>query len=205
MISLHALASFILPAQSTSLRVFDQPAKSGQRSYNPSEPPPAAHFTAKIHPREREVSAEVNGFFLNHWPFADAKSRKKFVAAGFPQVTCFYYPTALNDRISFACYLLTLLFLIDDLLEDMSFEAGSSYNERLILLSKGESLPDRSVPVEWITYDLWNDMRTCDEVLANEILEPVFTFMRAQTDKTRLQIKELGHYLKYREKDVGKA
>ncbi|KAI3559117.1 aristolochene synthase [Colletotrichum abscissum] len=205
MISLHALASFILPAQSTSLKVFDQPAKSGQRSYNPSEPPPAARFTAKIHPREREVSAEVNGFFLNHWPFADSKSRKKFVAAGFPQVTCFYYPTALNDRISFACYLLTLLFLIDDLLEDMSFEAGSSYNERLILLSKGESLPDRSVPVEWITYDLWNDMRTCDEVLANEILEPVFTFMRAQTDKTRLQIKELGHYLKYREKDVGKA
>lgn len=113
MISLHALASFILPAQSTSLKVFDQPAKSGQRSYNPSEPPPAARFTAKIHPREREVSAEVNGFFLNHWPFADAKSRKKFVAAGFPQVTCFYYPTALNDRISFACYLLTLLFLID--------------------------------------------------------------------------------------------
>ncbi|KAK1728207.1 hypothetical protein CaCOL14_010293 [Colletotrichum acutatum] len=205
MISLHALASFILPAQSTSLKVFDQSAKSGKRSYNPSNPPSAAQFTAKIHPREREVSAEVNGFFLDHWPFPDAKSRKKFVAAGFSQVTCFYYPTALDDRISFACHLLTLLFLIDDLLEDMSFEAGSSYNERLISLSKGVSLPDRSVPVEWITYDLWNDMRACDEALANEILEPVITFMRAQTDKTRLQIKELGHYLKYREKDVGKA
>lgn len=113
MISLHALTSFILPAQSTLLKVLDQSTKSSQRPYNPSDPPSAAHFTAKIHPREKEVSSEVNAFFLNHWPFADAKSRKKFVAAGFSQVTCFYYPTALNDRISFACRLLTLLFLID--------------------------------------------------------------------------------------------
>lgn len=87
----------------------------------------------------------------------------------------------------------------------MSLEDGSAYNERLILLSRGDVLPNRSVPVEWITYDLWNDMRACDKALADDILEPVFTFMRAQTDKSRLDIKELGQYLKYRERDVGKA
>lgn len=92
-----------------------------------------------------------------------------------------------------------------DLLEDMSLADGSAYNERLILLSKGEAVPDRSVPVEWITAELWTEMRACDKDLADEILEPVFTFMRAQTDKSRLSIKELGHYLKYRERDVGKA
>ncbi|KAK1854263.1 aristolochene synthase [Colletotrichum chrysophilum] len=151
------------------------------------------------------ISAEVNGFFLEHWPFENDKARKKFIAAGFSRVTCFYYPVALDDRIGFACRLLTLLFLIDDLLEDMSLEDGSAYNERLILLSKGDTQPDRNVPVEWITYDLWNDMRSCDKALAEEILEPVFTFMRAQTDKSRLSIQELGEYLRYRERDVGKA
>lgn len=74
---------------------------------------PQARFTAKIHPREREVSAEVNAYFLEHWPFESEKARKKFMAAGFSRVTCFYYPEALDDRISFACRLLTLLFLID--------------------------------------------------------------------------------------------
>lgn len=87
----------------------------------------------------------------------------------------------------------------------MSLEDGSAYNERLILLSRGDTQPDRNVPVEWITYDLWNDMRSCDKALAEEILEPVFTFMRAQTDKSRLSIQELGEYLRYRERDVGKA
>jgi len=48
-------------------------------------------------------------------------------------------------------------------------------------------------------------MRAFDKELADEILEPTFTFMRAQTDKSRLGIKELGQYLEYREKDVGKA
>lgn len=87
----------------------------------------------------------------------------------------------------------------------MSLEDGSAYNERLITLSSGNVLPDRSVPVEWITYDLWNGMRACDAELADDIIGPVATFMRAQTDKSRLNIKELGQYLEYRERDVGKA
>lgn len=48
-------------------------------------------------------------------------------------------------------------------------------------------------------------MRAHDKELADEVLEPTFTFMRAQTDRVRLQITELGRYLEYREKDVGKA
>lgn len=48
-------------------------------------------------------------------------------------------------------------------------------------------------------------MRAHDRYLADEILEPTFTFMRAQTDRARLNMKELGQYLEYRERDVGKA
>jgi hypothetical protein len=68
---------------------------------------------ALCHPRVDAVTKEVDGYFLDHWPFPDAKSRKKFVAAGFSRVTCLYFPKALNDRIHFACRLLTVLFLID--------------------------------------------------------------------------------------------
>ncbi|KAI2616494.1 aristolochene synthase [Hypoxylon sp. NC1633] len=54
-------------------------------------------------------------------------------------------------------------------------------------------------------YDMWVNMRAHDKELADKILEPVFTFMRAQTDRARKDIRELGQYLEYREKDVGKA
>ena len=92
-----------------------------------------------------------------------------------------------------------------DLLENMSFEAGKAYNEKLMPISRGDLLPDRAVPVEYITYDLWESMRAHDRKLADEILDPVFTFMRAQTDPQRKETMELGQYLEYRERDVGKA
>ncbi|KAM5465930.1 (+)-aristolochene synthase ts1 [Microsporum audouinii] len=169
------------------------------------QPPPASLLQPICHPRVTEVTREVNDYFLAHWDFPSEKSRKKFVAADFPGVTCLYFPKALDDRISFACRLLTVLFLIDDLLEFMSLEEGSAYNEKLIPISRGDVLPDRSVPVEYITYDLWESMRAHDRSMANEILEPVFVFMRAQTDRTRIRPMGLGSYLEYRERDVGKA
>ncbi|KAL4922540.1 isoprenoid synthase domain-containing protein [Aspergillus aurantiobrunneus] len=158
-----------------------------------------------IHPRADETCRENDDYFLQHWPFPSEKSRETFVNAGFGRVTCLYFPLARDDRIIYACKLLTILFLIDDLLENMSLEDGEAYNAHLMPLMRGDVLPDRSIPVEYMMYDLWEEMRAASPVLADGILEPTFTFMRAQTDKARLSIKELGHYLVYRERDVGKA
>ncbi|KAI1409845.1 Aristolochene synthase in complex with 12,13-Difluorofarnesyl diphosphate [Hypoxylon sp. FL1857] len=166
---------------------------------------PSSEWTAQIHPLHEKVIAEVDDYFLQHWPFPHEKARRKFVAAGFSRVTCLYFPKALDDRIHYACRLLTLLFLVDDILEHMSLEDGRAYNERLMPLFRGSVLPDRSIPVEWISYDLWESMRAHDRDMADEIIEPVFTFMRAQTDPTRLTEMGLGQYLEYRERDVGKA
>lgn len=184
--------------------------------------PPPSLFEPICHPLVKSVTDEVDGYFLQHWDFPNEKARKKFVAAGFSRVTCLYFPKALDDRIHFACRLLTVLFLIDgepsgsprsrecvfisaDLLDDMSLEDGSAYNEKLIPISRGHVLPDRSVPVEYIIFDLWESMRAHDKEMADEVLEPTFVFMRAQTDKTRTKPMGLGPYFEYREKDVGKA
>ncbi|KAI4217473.1 MAG: hypothetical protein LQ351_000068 [Letrouitia transgressa] len=174
-----------------------------------SLPPPTlpSRFKALCHPREPEVTEEVDGYFIDNWGFENEAAIQKFRDAGFSRVTCFYFPKALDDRIHFGCRLLTVLFLIDDLLEDMSLEDGKAYNENLIPISRGDVLPDRTKPAEFILYDLWESMRAHDRELADEILEPVFTFMRAQVDPARTDgsVRELGPYLEYREKDVGKA
>ncbi|KAI1356556.1 Aristolochene synthase from penicillium Roqueforti [Xylaria sp. FL0043] len=151
------------------------------------------------------VIRDVDSYFLDRWDFPSEKARRKFVVAGFSRVTCMYYPMAEQDRIGFACKLLTVLFLIDDLLEDMSFEDGEAYNAALMPIMTGEKKPNRDIPAESIMWDLWEDMRACDLDLANEILEPTFVFMRAQTDRQRKNVKGLGAYLLYRERDVGKA
>ncbi|KAI1380475.1 Aristolochene synthase [Hypoxylon crocopeplum] len=166
---------------------------------------PAPYFTPSWYYNMDQVIRNVDQYFLDRWDFPSEKARKKFVVAGFSRVTCMYYPVALDERIEFACKLLTVLFLIDDLLEDMSFEDGEVYNAALMPIMSGDKQPDRSIPAEAIMWDLWEEMRACDRELADEILEPVFVFMRAQTDKTRKNIKGLGAYLLYRERDVGKA
>ena len=107
---------------------------------------PPSEWQPLNHPRATEVAQEVNAYFLQHWDFPNAKARKTFVNAGFSEVTCLYFPLAKDDRIHFACRLLTVLFLIDDVLEDMSFVEGEAYNERLIPISRGDVLPDRKDP-----------------------------------------------------------
>jgi aristolochene synthase len=87
----------------------------------------------------------------------------------------------------------------------MSLEQGKSYNAKLMPVMRGEELPDRSVPVEYVMYDLWESMRAHDRGMADNILEPVFVFMQAQTDRIRLETMGLGEYLEYREREVGKA
>lgn len=169
------------------------------------------------------ISHEVDEYFLERWCFESEKARTKFVAANFSGVTCLYFPKALDDRIHFACRLLTVLFLIDgkkslkanrgtlgsqvykDVLEHMSFDEGSAYNEKLIPICRGDVLSDRFIPTEYILYDLWDSMRRHDKEMADEILEPVFEFRHAQTDKVRAKPMGLGEYFVYREKDVGRA
>ena len=99
--------------------VQDVPTKASTTSQPPSSQPiqhwvpPPSQWVSLIHPRAEEVAREVDGYFLEHWNFPHEKSKKVFVNAGFSRVTCFYFPLAKNDRIHFACRLLTFLFLID--------------------------------------------------------------------------------------------
>lgn len=65
------------------------------------------------HPRADEVCQENDQYFLQYWPFPNEKSRVVFRKAGFGRVTCLYFPLARDDRILYACRLLTILFLID--------------------------------------------------------------------------------------------
>lgn len=91
------------------------------------------------------------------------------------------------------------------MLEHMSLDEGRAYNGKLMSLFRGSILPNHSVPVEWISYDLWEFMRMHDRDMADEILEPVFQLMRAQTDPKRPTKMELGRYLEYHEADVENA
>ena len=80
---------------------------------SPSIEPTASLLKPMYHPLVEKVTQEVNEYFLEHWKFPDVRARKAFIKADFSRVTSLYFPLAKNERIHFACRLLTLLFLID--------------------------------------------------------------------------------------------
>ena len=76
------------------------------------KPPPSA-WKPQCHPCAAQVARIVDDYYLEHWPFPNERSKQKFLDAGFSRVTCLYFPTAKDNRIEYACRLLTVLFLID--------------------------------------------------------------------------------------------
>jgi len=75
--------------------------------------PPSLPSKPQCHRLAEKLGQKVNAFFLENWIFPSDKARAKFVAAGFPQAACYYFPGALDERIEYACELLAILFLID--------------------------------------------------------------------------------------------
>ncbi|KAI0141748.1 Aristolochene synthase [Xylariaceae sp. FL1272] len=162
-------------------------------------------FKSICHPSYPHVAKEVDDYFLKHWNFPDQKSRQKFLAADYSRFACLNYPLTKDDKIRFACRIITLLFLTDDEIDHMSIEDAEVYNERLILIARGLQRPDPLIPAEWMMWDLWEEMRAHDEELTATVEEPCFLFMRAQVDKTRLNPGNLAKYFEFREKDIGTA
>ncbi|KAI1121881.1 Aristolochene synthase in complex with 12,13-Difluorofarnesyl diphosphate [Nemania abortiva] len=162
-------------------------------------------FPTLSHPLTDIVERETNEYFLAHWSFPDVTSRDKFLSSGFSRMVCMYYPKAKDDRIHFACRLIVVILLIDDLLDNMSFDEGAAYNDKLMSIVQGDKAPDSSVPAETILYNTWSAMRAHDQELTDEIREPLFILMRSQPDERRAQSMSLRQYFEYRDADFGRA
>ena len=110
---------------------------------------PASALVVRTHPLTDKVADAVNQFYLDTWPFPGEKERKKFIGADFPRFTCYYFPNTRDDRLRLVCELVTHLFLVDDIIENMSLKEGRAFNDKLIALARGEVLPDSTSPPEW--------------------------------------------------------
>ncbi|CAL8580508.1 hypothetical protein XPA_006229 [Xanthoria parietina] len=99
--------------QPPSIDPHDHGASSQKRKGESASPPPPSAWTPRCHPRSAQVGPTVERYFLDNWPFPTPRARARFLTAGFSTVTCLYFPLARDDRIEYACRLLTLLFLID--------------------------------------------------------------------------------------------
>ena len=162
-------------------------------------------LAARKHKNIDKVVKQVNDYFLDNWPFETQKHRDGFVNEGYAWFVCVNCPLSLEDRMHWGCRLLTVGFLIDDLLDYMSVAEGVEFNAKVIECARGAVLPDRRVPAQFIMYDLFEAMRAVDKPLADELLLPTIEFLLAQVDGNRLKPMTLEEYFLYRDADLGKG
>ncbi|KID79657.1 Aristolochene synthase [Metarhizium brunneum] len=164
--------------------------------------PPSILSTA-CHSLVEEMTERVNDFFLTNWPFPDEARRRAFVAGQYARVACLAFPMANNDRIYLICVLLTIQFLIDDAFGDLSFSQGRALAEHIAHLCRGQRLPNRAVPMEWISYNLFRDMRELDAERASHVADAVEKSMMVQTSTRRGKDMGFSQFVEYRSVDVG--
>jgi hypothetical protein len=183
---------------------FVPPPAPTELPYLPKELRPTL-LTARLHPRTGEIVDECHNFFLQHWPFKTETHKKRFCDEGYAWFNCILCPMGLDDRMVGVCKFLTTGFLIDDMLDRMSVEEGKAHNAVVIACCRGERLPDREKPAQWIMYDLFQEFRAIDKALADMLLKYTIDFFIAQTDADRSNIKSLQDYFEYRYADLGKG
>lgn len=81
--------------------------------YVPCNKPPPTIFDLECHPRADAVCAELDSFFMEHWPFKDQRERNRFFASQTNRWACFAFPMADDDRLLDTVKVNTLLFLLD--------------------------------------------------------------------------------------------
>ncbi|KAL8792089.1 MAG: hypothetical protein Q9195_005344 [Heterodermia aff. obscurata] len=171
--------------------------------YTPDDQPYASRFEVASHPRADEVCAELDAFFATYWPWPNEKARQKFLATDTNRWGCWSLPLVKDDRIVDSVKVNTLLFLLDDIAENMSLEEGKVFYQRLILLALGKAVPNREDAYEWITYDTFASMRAVDEEQTNAIVQDAILCITAQVDPARKQCVGMGQLLRQRYKEGG--
>jgi len=168
-------------------------------------PPSPSTTESSCHPSLEAATKEVDEYFFQYWPFRSDKARAKYLASGFTRAACLYYPKALEGRIVVAGKLFSFCFLIDDIIDNMSYEDGAQFTASLMSILRHTLIPDKSEPVQYVLYEIWTEMCSQDKELAEATVEPMIELWFSQTDsQAELDAQtSLSAYLEYRERDFG--
>lgn len=82
--------------------------------YSPQNVLPPTRFGVKSHPKTEEICAELEAYFLKHWPFENENAKAKFSRSQTNRWACLALPFVDDDRILDSVKVNTLLFLLND-------------------------------------------------------------------------------------------
>ncbi|CAK3797526.1 Hypothetical predicted protein [Lecanosticta acicola] len=143
---------------------------------------PTTTYPHRDHPiaLREPIAKAVDEYVLQNWDFeGDEACRRRFLSSGVGSLAFEYFPSALEERIGLVARHLAVVFLISDSLSEYEAEDGEEYVEALEAAAKGYWMPDEEVPAVWMLCSLFDEMRTIDYVLVDDVMETTLGHLRA--------------------------
>ncbi|EIW77853.1 terpenoid synthase [Coniophora puteana RWD-64-598 SS2] len=97
----------------------------------------------RTNPHADVVIPEAHAWIVKHVPFVDRK-RDEFIQDGFQDLMPHCYPWAGKETLRTMCYLNNLLFLVDDLTDDMNSDEARGFGESFIRVLNDPAVHDSS-------------------------------------------------------------
>ncbi|KAL7274126.1 hypothetical protein RUND412_002996 [Rhizina undulata] len=163
-----------------------------------------SRFPVRVHKRYVN-EPELNKRFLDVVTFPNERKREMFIRTRFQMTMYLAIPNAIPERIDGCVTFVSVFFILDDVLDRKSREEVAKLSRIIHDIAAGVTKPaetpnDRLLMILW---DICNEMRAIDPVLAPPIFEPIHDFLfSASVDKVS-QFEHLDEYLLFRQYDVG--
>lgn len=131
-----------------------------------------------IHPLRKQLTTQTNDFILENWDFRSETSKQSYLSKDMTGLACLCFPFALDDRIHLIARFFSIIYLLGDIISNLDFEDAEVCLSSLQEAVQGYWEPDRSEAEVWMLCDLFDDFRSHEYMLVEEIIAATWTCLR---------------------------
>jgi len=136
-------------------------------------------YAPRAHHLRDFIAAQTDDYVLQNWDFEDNESSQEFLNKRVSNVACLYFPAALDERIVLIARLFSILYLTGENLASLDLDDSEDYIGALESAIKGYWSPDESIPAVWMLCGVFDEMRTQDYVVVDDVIETTMAHLRA--------------------------
>ena len=129
------------------------------------------------HALRSQLTTQTNEFILTYWPFDNKSEQDSYLSKDLTGLACLCFPFALDDRIHLIARLFSVIYLLGEMIAGLDHDDAEECLRSLQEAVKGYWEADRSQPQIWMLCDLFDEIRSHEYALVDDIMEATWRYL----------------------------